>query len=241
MAKGLIITGTDTGVGKTLVTGGLVKALQARSWDVGVMKPIATGCQSKGKELKSTDTQFLIQASGVKDPPSLITPYMFKAPASPYWAAKVAGRKIHPRRIIESFRSLSKKHDFLLVEGIGGLMVPITRRFLFIDLAKALNLPVIIVSRLTLGTINHSLLSIQIARQRRIPVFGVIYNSTDKAKHTRHERGNPQMISLFSKTKTLGTIPYLGKLSVEKKNMRNLDQTFGGVAQKILREFRKTI
>ncbi|HEX9756717.1 MAG TPA: dethiobiotin synthase [Nitrospiria bacterium] len=239
MYKGLFITGTDTGVGKTIVTAGLALALKNTQRNVGVMKPIATGCFKKKEKFESPDTQFLVQASGVTDPLSLITPYCLKTPCSPYWAAKIENRKIRIDRIIDAFSQLSGKHEIVLVEGLGGLMAPITRRILLIDLAKILNLPILIVSRSTLGTINHTLLSIAQAHQRGVPILGLIYNHPQKNKMKLHERVNPRIISSFSKIKNLGTIPYLKDVSVEKRNLKGLKRGFEEMAIEILKNLKK--
>ena len=239
MYKGLFITGTDTGVGKTIITGGIAIALKNKHRDVGVMKPIATGCFKKGGTLESRDTQFLLQASGVKDPLSLLTPYRLKTPCSPYWAAKIENRKIQIKRIMNAFSKLTKKHEIVLVEGIGGLMVPITRGVLLIDLAKLLNLPILIVSRFTLGTLNHTLLSIAQAHQRGIPIFGLIYNHHQKKKMKRLETVSPQIISEFSNIKNFWTLPYLRDVSVEKGNLKGLKQGFGEIASEILKGLKK--
>jgi len=240
MYKGLFITGTDTGVGKTIVTGGIAIALKNKHCNVGVMKPIATGCFIKGGTLESRDTQFLLQASGVKDPLSHLTPYRLKTPCSPFWAAKIENRKIRIKNIMNAFSKLTKKHEIVLVEGIGGLMVPITQGVLLIDLAKLLNLPILIVSRFTLGTINHTLLSIAQARQRGIPIFGLIYNHHPKKKVKPLEMVSPQIISEFSNIKNYWTLPYLRDVSVEKGNPRGLKQGFGGMANEILKGLKKT-
>ena len=235
MHQGIFITGTDTGIGKTIVTGGIAQSLRNLQWNIGVMKPIVTGFTASEEEPVPKDTKYLIQSSETTDSPTLITPYTFETPASPYRAARLENKNIEMGRIVRSFKKLKQKHDFLLVEGIGGLLVPITRKALVIDLVISLNLPIIIVSRLTLGTINHSLLTIQLAQSRKIPIIGVIYNQTHKAIASPYETSNPLIISSFSKTRNLGTIPYLKNVSVEKEQTRGLRTAFQGITSKLIK------
>jgi dethiobiotin synthetase len=234
MNQGIFITGTDTGIGKTLVAGGLALAMGEHGIDTGVMKPIATGCVRRGKELVSKDTTFLIHASGVTDSPSLITPYRFKTPASPYWAAFLERRKIQVDHILKAFQRLSRNHEILLVEGIGGLLVPITRRLLVIDLVKSLGLPILIVARPSLGTINHSLLSIRQAQTSNVPILGLLYNDAHKRRTSPADQANPSLISLFSHTKHLGTVPHLKRVSVEQNRVEGLAEAFQEIASRII-------
>lgn len=235
MHQGIFITGTDTGVGKTIVTGGIAQSLRNLQWKIGVMKPIVTGFTASDKEPIPRDTKYLMQCSGTTDSPTVITPYTFEIPTSPYRAAQLENKNIDIERIIRSFKKLKHKHDFLLVEGIGGLLVPITRKALVIDLVIALKLPMIIVSRLTLGTVNHSLLTIQIAQSRKIPIIGVVYNQTHKATASPDETSNPLIISSLSKTRNLGTIPFLENVSVEKEQIRGLKTAFQGLTSKLIK------
>ena len=233
--QGVFITGTDTGVGKTLVTAGIAQSLRSLKWNIGVMKPIVTGFNPSEKEPVPQDTKYLIQTSESSDPLTLITPYIFETPASPYRAAQLENKNIDMRRIIRSFNKLKQNHDFLLVEGIGGLLVPITRKALVIDLVISLNLPIIIVSRLTLGTINHSLLTIHLAQSRKIPIIGVIYNQTHKVINSPTEASNPMIVSSFSNTRNLGTIPFLKNVSIEKEQTSGLRTAFQGITNNLIK------
>src|SRR3972149_2117218 len=153
MNKGVFITGTDTGIGKTVVSAGLALSLRHKGLDVGIMKPF----QSGGRE----DTNFLIKASGVKDKFELINPCYFKKPLAPLTASEIEGVQIDIAAIKNAFDELCKRHEIVIVEGIGGLLVPLTEDYFVSDLILELDIPVVVVSRVSLGTINHTLLTIR--------------------------------------------------------------------------------
>ncbi len=165
------VTGTDTGVGKTVVAAGLAAALRRRGIDVGVMKPIATGGVRRGGKLVSEDAEILVEAAGVRDSLDLVNPVCLEAPLAPLLAGKV-----DLRRIWRAYRTLSKKHEALVVEGIGGLLVPIRDRHFVADMIRRMALPVVLVTRSTLGTINHTLLTVEAARRRGIRILGIVVN-----------------------------------------------------------------
>jgi dethiobiotin synthetase len=200
--KGLFITGTDTGVGKTLVTAGLAASLRSSGIDIGVMKPIETGYSPR-----SSDSAFLMRAAGVEDPLDYISPYRFKFPLSPFAASTMEKIPIHLRKIEQAFHRLLRQHRGVLVEGAGGLLVPITRVSLMVDLALRLDLPLLIVSRTNLGTLNHTLLTVEVAKRRGIKVAGVIFNHLVERKGLA-ERTNPEVIKPFLDVPILGEIPY---------------------------------
>jgi dethiobiotin synthetase len=210
--KGLFITGTDTGVGKTLVAVGLVASLKESGIDVGVMKPIETGFR-----LSSSDSAFLKKAAGVSDSLESISPYRLKHPLSPFAAAHIEKVSIRFERIKGAYQRLSKEHQAVLVEGAGGLLVPITRKTTMADLAIQLKLPVLIVSRTSLGTLNHTLLTAEVARCRGIPVVGVIFNHLDQ-KIGLAERTNSSTIRHFVGVPILGEIPYASFLKNKVRN-----------------------
>jgi dethiobiotin synthetase len=201
-SRGLFITGTDTGVGKTIVAAGLVASLRHSGSDIGVMKPIETGFS-----LRSSDAVFLKKMAGVKDSLTSICPYRLKRPLSPFTAAKIENVSIRFERIAWAYGALLQNHQALLVEGAGGLLVPITREKMMADLALYLKLPLLIISRTGLGTINHTLLSVEVARQRGVEVAGVIFNHLGSRKGLA-ERTNPSVIRHFLDVPVLGEIPY---------------------------------
>jgi len=200
--KGLFITGTDTGVGKTIVAAGLAASLANSGMDIGVMKPIETGFS-----LRSSDAVFLKKIAGVKDSLDSICPYRLKHPLSPFTAAQIENVSIRFGRIARAYEGLLQNHQALLVEGAGGLLVPITREKMMTDLALYLKLPVLIISRTGLGTINHTLLSVEVAKQRGIEVAGVIFNHLGPHRGLA-ERTNPSVIRHFLDVPILGELPY---------------------------------
>lgn len=210
--KGLFITGTDTGVGKTVVTAGLVASLRDSGMDIGVMKPIETGFS-----LRSSDAVFLQEIAGVEDSLDSICPYRFKHPLSPFTAAKIENLSIRFERIGHVYEELQQSHQALLVEGAGGLLVPITRQEMMADLALYLKLPILIISRTGLGTINHTLLSVEVARWRGIEVAGVVFNHSSPRRGLA-ERTNPSVIRHFLNVPILGEIPYAPFLGREGRD-----------------------
>jgi dethiobiotin synthetase len=210
--RGLFITGTDTAVGKTIVAAGLAASLRKSGFDIGVMKPIETGFS-----LGSSDAFFLKKIAGVKDSLDSICPYRLKHPLSPFTAAKIENVSIRFERIARAYEVLLRNHEALLVEGAGGLLVPITREKMMVDLALYLKLPVLVISRTGLGTINHTLLSVEVAMQRGVEVAGVIFNHLGSGRGLA-ERTNPTVVGHFIDVPILGEIPYAPFLKGRYRN-----------------------
>jgi dethiobiotin synthetase len=206
--KGVFVTGTDTGVGKTIISAAIARMLVNQGLDVGVMKPVETGCAHGPKGLIPTDSEFLIKAARSKDAKDLITPYTLEAPVAPSEAANLAGVEINDEYILDCYLKLKERHEFMVVEGAGGLMVPIYQRFLVSDLVQLLELPVILVARPDLGTINHSLLSIHYAQGKGIKVLGFVVNRRHNKVHVAEEK-SPILIEKLSGVPFLGTKPYV--------------------------------
>lgn len=209
MKKRVFITGTDTGVGKTLIAAIIAMFLKDKGVDVGVMKPFETGAKSYGGEMLLEDASALKAAAGVDDPLELICPYCFETPASPAEAARVEGKRIDLKKVKEALEELSKRHDLLIIEGAGGLLVPITERMTFSDLIKELGLEVILIARNCLGTINHTLLSLYHCKREGIKVLGYILNKVN-SKRDGTEDTNHMWIGAFTDIPLLGKVPYLG-------------------------------
>lgn len=168
--QGLFITGTDTDVGKTVVSCALARGLREADVDVGVMKPTETGVPAEGPK----DARALIAAAGVNDPIEIVCPLQFGLPAAPEASALLEGREATLAPIEEAFATLSKRHEFMLVEGAGGILVPFDEKTSMADLAASLGLPVLIVARASLGTINHTLLTLEACAARSLDVLGVV-------------------------------------------------------------------
>jgi dethiobiotin synthetase len=213
MHKGIFITGTDTGVGKTFVSVGLLKALKETGLNVCPMKPVETGCKVQRGELVPEDTLKLIKAAQVSEPVDLINPYRFRQPLAPAVASELEGAVISREKIISAYKKLSKKYDITIIEGAGGIMVPIRKNYLFLDLIKDLALPIIIVSRPGLGTINHTLLTVEAARNMGIDIIGVIINCLADIRKDASVKTNPQMIEKHSGIPVLGTVSYMEKFN----------------------------
>ncbi len=199
--KSIFIAGTDTGVGKTIIAGGLASALRMKGIGVGVMKPVSCG----GLD----DIQFLSKCAGIQEPLELINPVQLQHPVSPNIAAALENKKIDLKKIESSFKALRKRYDFLIIEGCGGLLVPLTDHFLVIDLIPIFGSSVILVSRSGLGAINHSLLSLEALRRRRIEPLGVIFNRLNGGDVSIPEKTNPEVVSRIGKTRSLGVFPYM--------------------------------
>ena len=215
MNKAVFITGTDTQIGKTVIASAIVLGIRMKGIDCGAMKPV---------QCAGDDADVLKKVSQTEDPFSLINPYYFKRPLSPHLAAKLEGRRISIEKIAQSYKSLSRKHQFLVVEGAGGLLVPFKNNFLIADLVRELNIPVIVVARLRLGTINHSLLTIEMARKRGIKVMGIIFSQSKKGPLTICEKTNSQIVSKLSRTRVLGVVPYIAALNKKNDDLRRLKQ-----------------
>lgn len=195
--KGIWILGTDTNVGKTYVTSSIVKAFRARKIDAIPMKPIQTG--------EGSDIDTCLAATGLDLPRALVNPYRYGPACSPHLAGRLSGRYVDVAQIVQNAKTLLTCHDFIIAEGAGGILVPIDEEKLFLDLVKALPFPVILVARGALGTINHTLLSLQALRSADIPILGVVVTDvTNENGFIRDD--NPKAISHF------GTVPILADI-----------------------------
>jgi dethiobiotin synthetase len=169
-ARGIFVTGTDTGVGKTVVACALLRGLRARGVDAGAMKPIETGVGPDGP----LDAIALAAAAGVADPLALVCPQQYALPAAPNVAAAAEGRRVDLARVREAFAALAKRHELMVVEGAGGLLSPACDRESMAELARSLGLPLLVVTRASLGTINHTRLTLEAAAARGLVLAGVV-------------------------------------------------------------------
>jgi len=208
MVKGIFITGTDTGVGKTYVASGIADSLRAQGVNVGVMKPAETGCRIRSGDLIPADAIRLARAAGARDPLTLINPYRFRKPLAPAVAAELEGKKIQASMIMKAYRALVRRHDFMIIEGAGGIMVPLSLNYLYLDLAQAIGLPVVVVARPGLGTINHTLLTVAALKERGTPIAGVVINYSDKRRPGLAEKTSPRVLEKISRVPVLGVVQY---------------------------------
>ena len=225
MSRGIFITGTDTGVGKTAVAAGIAMMLKERGINVGVMKPIETGCTVKDGVSFPIDGRFLMDAAGVSDDPSIVTTYQLKHPLAPMASAEIEGVSIDLQRIRDAYKHLSSSHDFMVVEGVGGLMVPIKDGIFLSDLILLIDLPVMIVARGSLGTINHTLLTIEYTKTRGIKVKGLIVN-INKKEIGLVEDSNIKILKQLSGIDSVNIVPFIEGLDIENGTPGRLKETF---------------
>ena len=211
---GIFVTGTDTGVGKTIVAAGIAAAMRLRGINVGVMKPVHTGSRVIRGKMRPDDSLFLARAASSVDPVELITPFMFREPAAPYVAAKEHNMVIDVGKITDCFNEICLRHDYVIVEGIGGVLVPVTIDFYVADLIKMLNIPVILVTRPDLGSINHTMLSIHCLKTKEIHLSGIVISNCKKGRGSFAEKTFQDSIETLSDIPVLGTLPYITDLNM---------------------------
>ena len=209
-------------MGKTVVTACLLSLFQKRNMSVGVMKPVETGVDPECSA--NSDAKFLLKISQCTDPLSLVSPIRLKPAASPYQAANMENSPINVDAILQSFDALAGKYKTMLVEGIGGLLVPLKPNYFVYDLIRDLGLPLLVVGRNSLGTLNHTLLTLRVAKEEGIPVRGVILNRTEPGEPNAIERGHAGIITELSQVPVLGEIPFIGNVSDESFKGEMLEQ-----------------
>jgi len=195
----LFITATDTGIGKTFVACGLAKFLLEKGVDVAYYKPLSCG-GDLSEDMDSISRSAKCPVYGT---------YHFKSPLSPYAASKIQKESVKIQKILNDFKNIQKKHDFVIVEGIGGALVPITDKFFVADLIAMMKIPAIVVARAGLGTINHTLLTIEALKKRKVNILGIILNGF-KGKDIS-EKSNAEIIE------ELSGLPILEKIKWQEK------------------------
>jgi dethiobiotin synthetase len=238
MVKGFFITGTDTGVGKTVITAALIQAIGLLGLKVCGMKPIETGClksesrvesselRIKDRVLIPSDGMFLKKTAGMDDPIDLVTPIRLENPLAPLPASEIEDIPVDIEKIKRAYTELSKKYEVIVVEGIGGLLVPIKRDYFVLNLARDFGLPIIVVSRPGLGTINHTLLTVNYAIKEGLTVAGIIINYSQPPEGTPAEETNPEVIKQISPVPIIGIFPYLENkegTNISEAAVKNLD------------------
>ncbi len=224
--KGLFITGTDTGVGKTVVSGIIISLLKTTGYSVGAMKPIETGCLKRDDILIPSDGFFLKNVSHMDESVNHVTPVALEKPLAPMVAAEIDGIDIDLQRIWKIFNKLKERYDVIVVEGVGGIMVPLKRDYFVLDMARDFGFPVIVVSRPTLGTINHTLLTVNYALEHGLDVRGVIINYSGPSQGDIAEETNPGVISELSPVPLLGVVPCIDRFddeSLQRTALKYLD------------------
>lgn len=215
----LFITATATGVGKTLISGLLLDYLRERGTKTGYQKWVATGCDETVADLE----RVLELAGRETAPPPLDrqVPYRFSFPASPHLAAERAGREIDPELLIAANERLKESYEILLMEGVGGVLVPLRRNLLLADLVARLQIPTLLVARSGLGTLNHTLLSLEALRSRNIPMLGVLFTD-GPAEDEAIAADNLRTIAELGRVKVFGRLPWCGSDAELRKAFRPL-------------------
>ncbi len=220
MEKGIFVTGSDTGVGKTVVAGAIAASIKAQGLSVGVMKPVASGAKEIDGRLVSDDVVYLKKIIDSADDDDLVNPVRLKQPIAPTIAAAKSCVKIDIDKVWKAYEELASRHDFVVVEGIGGLMVPVDGRLFVADMACKMDLPLVIVSSDYLGTINHTLLTVEYAKSRDIRIKGILINMLKNSDDFVRE------IEKYSHVPVLGTIPFMESICVEGCKYGNIVESF---------------
>lgn len=209
--NGIFVTGTDTGVGKTIISSGLAAVLKEKKIDIGVFKPFLSGVS---RDHPKSDTSLLKQLSCTSLSHEEITPFQFKEPLAPYVASKLEGKNVRIEDVLNHWEAIRRKHDYFIVEGAGGISVPLGENFLVSDLIKTLQLPIVIVARPNLGTVNHIFLTIQYAKSLGLHIAGIVINGISDHPDLA-EQTNPKLIEELCGVPILGITPKLKELTEE--------------------------
>jgi dethiobiotin synthetase len=204
---GLFVTGTDTEVGKTVVAGAIADWFRRRGARVAVLKPAATGCVSRREGLVSEDAEFLAACADARFPLDLICPQRYAEPLAPAVAAQRAKQPLDWEAIERSIRLMARASDVMVVEGVGGVMVPMDPAHSVLDVAGWLKLPTVVVARPNLGTINHTLLTVNALRAAGVRVVGVVINRYRADGASVAEETNPAAIEKWGRVPILATVP----------------------------------
>lgn len=232
----LFITGTDTGVGKTMVCAALLRAFRKQGRNSAPLKPVQTGCHKSSGTWRAPDLDFALSKANLdvsEQTYQLMTPYKFEPACSPHLAAEMANTRIETSLIRQSLVTLEEQFEDILVEGAGGLMVPLNQKKYILDLIVELDLAVLLVARPGLGTLNHTLLSLEVLRRAGIQVLGVVVVESTPPKRNFIEKDNLKTIALRGKTKILASVPYLGDKNAFS-NSEALSKCANQIAQSIL-------
>lgn len=232
---GVFVTGTDTGVGKTLVSAALVRKLAQSGRRVGVMKPVETGVDAGSSD--HSDAARLMAAAGVNDSLDLVSPYRFSAPVAPYAAASAQGRVIELSEIVRRYNALAARYPCVVVEGAGGLLVPMGHDWDISDLMSRLGIPVLLVGRVGLGGINHALLTLEALERRQIPVLALLLNETTPSSTPVEQDQCASTVALLKKRVS---VPLLGPLPYEARSgdewLHTVEQLAGSPPISVLAE-----
>ena len=224
MSKGIFIIGTDTEVGKTVVSAGLMHLLQGNKHKAAYFKPVASGEVWLNGSSQSTDASFVKAVSGFAEDTKNITPFSFKNPVAPHFAARLEGRTIDPAVIKDALQYLKNSYEMIIAEGAGGLAVPLNDQgFMQYDLIRELGFPCLLVCRTGLGTINHTLLTLRFAKSAGLAIKGIVMNGY---RQTEAETDNIETIKKLSGIAAIFTIPALKGVDTENLQPGNIADVF---------------
>jgi len=224
MSKGIFIIGTDTEVGKTVVSAGLMHLLLGNKYKAAYFKPVASGQVMLGGSYQSTDASFVKTVSGFAEDPKNITPFSFKNAVAPHFAARLEGRSIDVAIIKDTCQYLKNSYEMIIAEGVGGLAVPLNDQgFMQHDLIRELGFPCLLVARTGLGTINHTLLTIRFAQSAGLTIKGIVLNGHGQ---TPVEIDNIETIRKLSGIPAIFTVPALTEVDTEKLQPGNIADVF---------------
>jgi dethiobiotin synthetase len=215
--RGLFVTATDTGVGKTEVACALLASARAAGLDVVGLKPAQSGVVPG----EPSDAERLGAAAGWAEPPEVVCPYTFAAPLAPAVAARLEGRTVDFGALVDLVRAVAARHAAVLVEGAGGLLAPLTDRESYADLAVALGLPVLVVARAGLGTVNHIALTVEALRARGLPLAGIVLNRAAPGEDDPSVRHNPAEITRVTHRVPVGPLPYVADIAARATALRS--------------------
>lgn len=207
LSSGYFVTGTDTDVGKTCISLGLVEKLKQSGKSVGVMKPISAGCENTEAGLRNSDAVMLQEVSNVELSYETINPYAFEPPIAPHIAAREVNTRVDMETIIKHFHTIQSQSESVITEGAGGWMVPLNDFQTMADLAAQMALPVIVVVGMRLGCLSHALLTIQAIQKSKLPVAGWVANHIDPDMSRPQE--NIQTLIEMIDAPLLGEVPFL--------------------------------
>lgn len=217
--KSLFVLGTDTEVGKTSISSGLIRILIQNGLKVGFMKPFASGTKIYSKKFKSKDTKILSSSAKILEKDNVLNPNFYSIPTAPYLATLILKEKEPDfKKVKDIFFNLMRKYDFIIVEGIGGLMVPLNSNQYISDLIKLFKIPVLLITNNKIGTINHTILTIEMCKKLDLPLYGLIINHTKKID-SRIDKNLAKLFKSITDVKVLGEIP-----SLKKNQLKNIEK-----------------
>ncbi len=223
-AQGIFVTGTDTEIGKTVVSCQLMDALAREGNKVIGMKPIASGAEKQNGIFKNEDALQLIEHANVDVPYELINPFCFEPAIAPHIAAKQAGEQIDFMVIEKAYHELTKQADWVVVEGVGGWSVPLSNKHKVADIPTRLNLPVVLVVGMRLGCINHALLTAESIRNNGNSLVGWIANKIDQNMRVYEE--NLQTLKDMLSCPIIGQVPYMQAGQTGLDQLTNIETKF---------------